>query len=124
MATANIAYFRGTGAGATWDGTVGRSPLPMLGPLLYSEAGAQLASNVEVTTAAKIAIPAEALAVGALIEISMVSGGIYVTTGVEADDNIAVGGGRHRGEGQALQLEIGRTPAGVQHTHLLVIAAA
>jgi hypothetical protein len=120
----NIAYTKGTGvAGATDDKFVRRA-IPIMGPILYNAAGnARLVGNDDITAAEKVQIPAEALAANALVEITVVgAGGIYVTTGLTGDANIAAGGGRYlAGDGQSLSLEIGKTPAGVQHTHLLLI---
>jgi hypothetical protein len=125
MATANIAYCRGLIVAGANDGGQRRVSAQGFGQPLYNAAGSsRLCSNVEITTAAKIAIPAEAMNAEALIRIGMVTGGAYVITGMESDTNIAVGQGIHIGERDVDALEIGMTPAGERHTHLLVIADA
>lgn len=101
-----------------------QSRIETWGPVLYDTAGtARLVGNEDITTARKITIPAEALAVGAIGMILPIDGGVYVISGMAADDNIAAGGGPYYAQGAASVIPIGRTPAGEQHDTLLVVGA-
>ena len=121
----NIAYCNGTAVSGASDPRFTKRAVNAYGPLLYNAAGdARLSSNVTVGVAAKIAIHADALAANAMIRLAAVAGGLYVTTGMEAEANIAVGGGWYIAQGTTESMPIGQTLAGAQHTHLLVIEAA
>ena len=127
MAVLNIGYCEGAGKAGSSDDWLDRRPVPIFGPFLYNAAGdGRLVSNTaDIIGADKIEIPAEALAVDALIFVKVISGSAYVITGIwsGAADNIAAGQGEHISEGFSTPIEIGRTPAGVMHTHLLIFGA-
>lgn len=72
-------------------------------------------ANHEVTTAAKIPLAPGTRAV----IVSCVAGAIYAISGVEADDNIAVGGGFYCPAGADKPI-----PVRPDDTHLLVVPAA
>lgn len=124
MAVLNIGYCEGAGKAGSTDDWLNRKQVEIFGPFLYNAAGdGRLVSNTaNIIGADKIEIPAEALAVDALIFVKVISGNAYVTPGIwsGAGDNIAAGQGAHISEAFAFPMEIGRTPAGVQHTHLLI----
>lgn len=95
------------------------------GPVLYNTAGtARLANYATVgLTKAEIAIPPEALAQGAIAKFFARAAEMHVLTGMSGDALVA-GGGMAVGAGDWVPLQIGFTPAGVQHTHILAIRLA
>lgn len=110
-------------AGAS-DGAVNRSVRDAPGPELYNEAGtARLASLEDVgTSVERVEIPAEALEANAVAMVAARIDELWVTTGLVTDD-LAVGGARNLPAGRSMPVEIGSTPGGVQHTHILAIKA-
>ena len=55
---------------------------------------------------------------------TMVEGAVYAISGVDGDDNIAVGEGFYIPPNNFVPVPVGRDAQGALHTHLLVINAA